>query len=186
MIGKQGRSGTVGKYKSDFKSDDIYKFYVKKCKNKGVVPLSKKLVNELQKEVYSFIVDIVVRDGADIYFPGRMGSFRIRKKKSKIILDENGDAFTYSLPMDYGKTRALWTELYKGKTWDEILQIPDKPTVVNLNEHTNKYRFKWFWDKTASLLPNMSVYSLDMCRTIDRNAAKIWKSTPGLENLYYI
>ena len=62
------------------------------------------------------------------------------------------DTVTANLKIDWKKTKELWEKKYPGLTSEEIIEIKDKPKVFYLNEHSNKYRMVYCWDRRTPSL----------------------------------
>ena len=150
---------------ADYKFDDIYKYYKKNNPNNYV---SKQTVRKLYKEMFPYIVKMIVLDNFQFRMPANLGDLRIRKKETTPVLNEDGELDTRRLSVDWKATKQLWKKKYPDKTAEEIKEIPDKPLIRELNEHTDGYRYVWFWDKLTSSVPNQSAYYLDMTRTNDQ------------------
>jgi hypothetical protein len=165
---------------ADYKTDDIYKFYKQKY---GDEALSRKAFMKILKETLPELVKLMIFENFEFSMPARLGTMRIKKKLVEPKLDENGDLDVRSLSVNYKKTKELWEELYPDKTPEEIKEIKDKPLVRELNEHTDGYRFIWYWDRLTCNIPNQSAYSIDMTRTYDRQLSNAAKTIKNLD--YY-
>ncbi len=168
------------KIKADFGLKDLYQFYKSRPKN----PVDNKTFGNIMREYNTEILRLIIFEGLDYTMYARLGSLRIRKFDNSLKLNKDGEVRNKLRP-DWGKTRAKWAQLYPGKTAEEIKSIPNKPIIYHLNEHSDGYIFKWFWDKTTSNLVNQSVYKFEPVRQIKRLAAKAWKEYPQLHTLYY-
>lgn len=164
----------------DYAFNDIYEFY----KNNSKTSLDKKTVRKVLTELNTELLKLVVYEGYDLYMGSRLGSIRIRKFNNSLRLDKNGE-IANKLKVDWHKTRKKWEELYPKKSPEEIKKIKDKPLVYHLNEHTDNYVFKWYWDKVTCNIPNQSAYFFEPIRPFKREAAQAWKTIPELKNIYY-
>jgi hypothetical protein len=168
------------KVTKDYGFEDIYKQYKELSKN----PLEKKLVRKVLMEFNTEILRHVVYDGYDFSMGYRLGSIRIKKFNNALRLNKEGE-IANKLRVDWEKTKKKWEELYPGKSPKELKQIKNKVLIFHLNEHTDNYVFRWFWDKVTCNLLNQSAYFFEPIRPIKREAAKAWKEIPGLKNIYY-
>ncbi len=168
------------KVKADYGTADIYKFYLKHTKK----PVDKKTFGQVLKEYNTEILRLIIFDGLDYTLGARLGALRIRKFDNSLRLNKDGE-IANKLKPDWGRTRAKWAELYPGKSAEEIKLIPNKPVIKHLNEHSDGYVFKWYWDKVTSNVVNQSVYKFEPVRQMKRLAAKSWKEIPTLRTLYY-
>lgn len=146
---------------ADFKFNDIYKFYKKNSDN----PLPKSLVKTLYKEMYTELIKLIVLDNFQFRMPNKLGYLRVKKKVVEPKLNKEGELDTRALSINWKKTKLLWQSKYEGMTAEEISAIPNKPVIRELNEHTDGYRFMWFWEKLTSSTPNQSAYYIEMTRT---------------------
>jgi len=168
------------KVKVDYGFDDIYKWYKEESKN----PLDKKIARNIIIDFNNEVLKSVVFEGHDHSLGGRLGSIRIRKFDNNLKLNKKGE-IANKLKPDWPKTYELWNKKYPGKSPKELKEIKNKPLVYHLNEHTDGYVFKWYWDKITSNVKNQTAYSFEPIRTIKREAAKAWKNIPGLRDIYY-
>lgn len=168
------------KVKADFTSKDLYKFYCSRS-NK---PIDSKTYLKALREYNTEILRLIVFDGLDYAMHGRVGSIRIRKFDNSLRLNGEGE-IANKLHPDWAKTKKKWLELYPGKTSEEIKAIPNKPIIYHLNEHSDGYVFKWYWDRVTCNLKNQFAYKFEPVRDMKRLAAKSWKEIPKLRTLYY-
>ena len=168
------------KVKADYSTNDLYDYYCSRSKN----PISKKAYSSAIREYNTEVLRLIVFDGLDYSMHGRVGSFRIRKFDNSLRLNKDGEVANKLRP-DWFKTKQKWLELYPEKTAEEIKAIPSKPIIYHLNEHSDGYVFKWYWDKTTSNIKNQTVYKFEPIRQMKRLAAKSWKEIPNLRTLYY-
>ena len=168
------------KIKTDFKLVDIYKFY----KSKSDKPLSTKLFRSICQEFNEKILKEVVYEGHDFNMGARLGSIRIRKFNNAPKLNEKGEVNNRFF-VDWKATKNRWTELYPDKTAEEIKEIKNKPVVYHLNEHTDNWVMKWHWDKITCNVLNQAAYRFEPQREIKREAARAWKTVPGMKDIYY-
>lgn len=159
---KRGKS----KVKADYKFNDIYKYYKSLYSDDSY--LSKQQLRELYKEIFENIVKMIVLDNMQFRMPANLGYLRIKKKRTEPTINKEGELDTRLLSIDWKATKQLWQEKYPGMTSKEIAAIPDKPVVRELNEHTDGYRYVWFWEKLTSTVPNQAAYYLNMTRTNDQ------------------
>jgi len=165
---------------ANYKTYDIYKHYRTKHGNDAV---DRKTFMKVLKDILPQLILLMIYENFEFSIPARLGTLRIKKKLVEPKLDENGDLDVRSLSINYKKTKELWTKLYPDKTPEEIKEIKDKPLVRELNEHTDGYRFIWYWDRLTCNIPNQSAYSLDMTRTYDRQLSNAAKTIKNLD--YY-
>jgi hypothetical protein len=169
-----------GKVHTDFGLDDIYKFYKKNLSN----PINKELFRKVCKEYNQEMLRKVVYDGHDFSMGARIGYIRIAKFNNAPKLNDKGEIHN-KFAVDWIETKKRWQELYSDKTIEDIRGLKNKPLVYHLNEHTDNWIMKWHWDKITCNVPNQSAYRFEPNRTIKREAAKAWKTIPGMKDNYY-
>lgn len=177
------RRGEKWRYKCDYGSQDIYEFYKTQSKN----PVDKKIWKNIVQEFNTISLRSCIYEGRILTLPSRLGSIRIRKRSRPIKLREDGSVFTENLAVDWKKTKAMWEKKYPDLTSDEIANIPikEKKLIYNLNEHTNKHSFKFFWDKITSNIPNQNYYRLKIIRTLNREIARAIFNNDQLQYIYF-
>lgn len=166
---------------ADYKTRDIYRYY---REDGGEVSDYSKFVDILS-EFNEELIKSIINESYEFIMPRRLGSIRIRKKKVKIQFNEDGTIDKNRFTPDWVKTKKFWSEKYKGLSDEEIAKIPDKKIIYNLNDHTDGYRFGWYWDKVTSNIRNQSAYRLEITRNWNNYFAKQLKTNPKLKNMYY-
>ena len=99
--------------------------------------------------------------------PYKIGRLRIRKYKPKIKINEDGTLDKSKLFVDYANTNKLWSTNKEAKK--------NKKLVFHLNDHSNGYQHRWFWEKRESNIPNHSAYCFLPSRLNKRTLAKALK-----------
>ena len=135
---------------ADYTIDDIYKYY-KDIHGNDDFMVDKKT---FKKVLYSFnkkVFDAILNDSEELKLPNRMGFLRIKKTKMN-FKDERACSIDYNLTKQYGKT------------------------IYHLNDHTNNYRYRFYWKKSMCNAKNKSAYSFEATRTNKRRLAHILKN----------
>lgn len=163
----------------------FYKTYAKK-------PLPRYLYCQICSDFNQRVSDKVIKESFEFKIPFGLGYLRIRKNKLEIKI-KDGKLVKDNLLPDWTSTRKLWSQLYPGKSFEEIKQIPNKKLIYFTNEHTDGYVMKWYWDKRITSFKNQSVYSIKPVKggvnkngyyTGRRGLAK-WIKDPFRTNEYY-
>jgi len=162
---------------ADYKTEDIYKYYVNKYKEKA---LTEKKFWNIWNAFIETRMKAVIFENLELYLPYRLGSVRVRVGSDSIKIDKNGNI---KYTVDYGASVKLWQKMYSDLTPEEIKKIPKKPKVYFTNDHTDGKKLFWFWDKMTSNFKNKSVYRLDLTRKWDRMLSKKVQVTKKIE--YY-
>ena len=143
-FGKQGLG--CPRRKADIKEADFYKYYRKNSSN----PVDKAVFSQFSKKLGTGIIRLITIDGVEVILPWRLGSIYLKRKESKVYFDENGDVDKRKMRTDWNRTLKHWEKLYPDKTMDEIKAIPNKKYFFHLNEHSNGYKYRWYWDRITS------------------------------------
>lgn len=171
------------RYKADFVLQDLYKFYVEHTKN----PVDIKTYKTVLKKFNSGWFKLAIVTGMELNFPFRLGSLRIKKSKRKFKFDETGKLDKSNFAMNYKASKDMWEQKYPNLTAEEILKIPLKERGIkyNYNDHTERYSFKFIWDKRTSNIPNKSWYSFKPLRDYRRLINEEVLNNLELQYLYY-
>ncbi len=164
---------------ADYKLKDLYNYYSSEVKD----PVDKETYKRVLGKIYPEIIKMIIFENMEFYFPNRLGTFRIKKKLTEVKLTEEGEVDVRALSIDWKKTKALWVEMYPDKKPKDFKAIKDKPLIRELNEHTDGWRYTWYWDRFTSNIPHQSYYTLDLNREYDRLLSKAAKTINNLE--YY-
>ncbi len=164
MPGTNGRTpGSTGVHKADITSIDFYKFYRTQIEKNTVYDIPKKKFTDILKYINYEIAKRIVTENFEYSMSPRLGSISIKKFKTKFKLDEKGNLIKRKLPVDYGRTNALWKINPEAKK--------AKKLVYFLNDHSNGYRYKFTWDKSTCIVKNKSFYSFKASREHNRSIA---------------
>ena len=159
-----------GKVEVHYGRVDMYKHYNKSIEGKHDmyhVPYSdfSKVLNKFNKAMSKLILE----EAYEYILPKRLGILRIKKFKPKLKLDEDGKLKTKFLPVDWKATNELWAINEQAKE--------DKKRVYYLNNHSDGYRYLWYYSTYRSALPNKSLYRFIPTRTNKRELASLIKDT---------
>ncbi len=125
-----------------FGCKELYKFYTEQSPNKDVV--DKPTFSKVSSD-FNQIIGQYVLEGKEVKFPSRLGFLRIRKHKNKMEKE--------SLLTDWKLTKQV------GKI------------VKHLNDHTNGFFFRFYWDKKISNAIKQSYYKFYPVRDLKRGLA---------------
>lgn len=171
-------------YPNSFTIKELYNFYKEDAKK----PVSLKVYRKVLYEFHEDIINRIIFKGETIRFFSNLGLIRIRRRKKKIRITEDGKVNRSTMSVDWLRTKQMWSNKYPDLTKEQILEIPveKRGFVYNTNEHTNRYTFKFYWDKMTVKLPNKSYYSFDALREpANRKLAKALKSDKQLQYIYF-
>jgi hypothetical protein len=146
---------------NDYGFNEIYKYYKERWGDKA---LPKPVVRKIYSKLFPGIVKLMVYETLDFRMPCRLGSLRVRKKKTKPKINKEGNLDARGLSLNFKKTKELWEKLYPGKTAEEISAIENKPVIRETNDHSEGYRMTFWWDKITSNIVNQTAYYIKVSR----------------------
>jgi hypothetical protein len=170
-----------GKHKADYTYSDMYKPYLNTIKD-SYMPLGTKFEdssyninlkqhNKILKDFHKIVFKKICEDSMTYKLPCKLGAHSVVKYKDELFLDKEGNVITKYLAVDYVKTKLLWKE-------DEEARL-NKVKVYNLNEHSNGYRYRFFWEKRSRLTPykasGIIAYTFTLSRENKRYLSKVIK-----------
>ena len=150
---------------TDYGIRDAFKFY--KLKHNSESNVNSTEFSTICKEFNDKISDLIVYENFSFLLPFRLGRIRIRKYKPKMYLQKDGSLDKSRLRPDWNATKKLWESNLKAKK--------EKKLIFHLNDHTNGYQHRWFWEKLTSNVKNNSAYSFLPSRNNKRTLATVLK-----------
>lgn len=127
---------------------DFYNSYTDYVDKNGLKEMEFKLFQSILIDYFEHIRSEIMENGKIINLPGRFGEISVRKYKGNVN----------RLQFDYKSAKEL-----------------DKP-VWYFNDHTDGYRYKFYWNKSKLLVKNCTKYQMVFTRANKRNLAKILKN----------
>lgn len=170
----------AGLSNAEYVGKNCYKWYKKHHDGDDIIGSRK--FNEILKEAYSEIVKLMVFENFQFKMPQKLGYLRL-KKKPLVMPIKDGNVVTKYISIDWKKTKEYWEKIYPDKTPKEITEIKNKPLIRELNEHTDGYRLRWFWDKHNAVILNKEYYQFRMSRTNKQFLASSLRTVKNL-NFY--
>ena len=137
---------------------DAYKFF------KGKYPesqINRKTYVDICHLFNKKVSNAIIKNSIEFRLFNRLGLLRIKAFKRNLKFRDDGRIDTSRNSIDWAKTRQLWYQLYPGKTMSEIKHIPNKKVIIHLNEHSNGYSYRWYWDKRVCNFKNQTVYKFN-------------------------
>lgn len=168
-----------GKLNSDYSISDIYKYYIKQLsENSKNLPLGStykdtdfylpsKIFAKICADINERILLRVIEHNDEIKLPYRIGSLSVRKYKTKVKLDSEGEVIKDNLPVDYKATKELWA--------NDPAALEARTKIYNLNEHFDGYRTRFHWEKKLCNFKHIKIYKLRIARHYRRHLAKCIK-----------
>jgi hypothetical protein len=151
----------IHRVKADFGSGDFYKEFASDPKMKELV--SRVLFGNILREYNGYVRDRISKKGAEYFFPSKVGKVELRKFKSEVKIDEEGNIIN-NLPINWKATRELWAENKKSKL--------NKTKIRYTNEHTDGHTFRIFYKRSKANFKNKSIYKMRFNRTMKRQLSK--------------
>lgn len=130
---------------------DFYKSYIDYVGDNPLYQVEYRVFRDIINDYFKYLRDELIENGKEIKLPCRLGTLSIVKHKPK---EYSGR----SLRIDYAETKKV------GKI------------VYHLNEITNGYKFRFYWNKYNMLVKNKTKYQLVMTRANKRRLAYILKN----------
>lgn len=142
--------------KTDFGNYDYYKYFLSKHDSPVI---TRSVFGQIIKEFNVHVRDRVSTKGAEYTFPYRIGKLELRKLKTEVKIDDQGNIVN-NLPINWRDTRKLW---------EENAQAREKKTKIRYtNEHTEGYTFRIFYKTSKANFKNKSIYKMKVNRTLKR------------------
>lgn len=160
---------------------DAYKHYKRK---KGVPGITRKEYVDICHSLNKKVSDKIIKESLDFKIPFGLGSLSIKKNELKIRI-KDGKIQKNKMIVDWETTWKIWNEEYAGLTNKEIRKLPNKTVVYQMNEHSNGYIMKWYWDKAGTKFNNKRVYRFKPTKQNRLDLATHIKSGDR-ENDYYM
>jgi hypothetical protein len=144
--------GNRRRYKSDYGLNNIYKVYLSLSSN----PLNYETFKNIIYEYNEQICKCIIYENLEFHMPNRIGYLRIRKRRTRTHIDEDGKVNTRYMVPNWHATLNLWES--DPAAWNK------RQIIFHLNRHTRGYVYRWFWDKFTCKVKHQSYYALCMAR----------------------
>lgn len=129
----------------------FYSSYLSSIEPDTVYDIDYTTYRKIITEYFQYLRDQIIEESKRVKLPYRMGSLQIIKKQPK-HLDGRSLRIDYQATKEYGKL------------------------IYLLNEHSNGYKYRLYWDKQDLLVKNKSKYQIQLSRANKRNLASIIKN----------
>ena len=147
----------LGKNNCDYVQKDIYKAF---CIANPNLQVDYATYDAITTAFNEFLMKDMIYNAVDVYFPFNLGTLGIRKYDCTPRVNSIGAVVMSQTPVDYKATKELWTRNEEARE--------KKKLVRHLNEHTDGYRYRFFWDKTTNNLKGKSLYQFVALRKFSR------------------
>jgi len=112
--------------------------------------------------------------GDKIELPHRLGSLSVIKKKQRIRLRFDNTIDTKFLIIDWPKTWEYWK-----KNSEAALK---KKLLYYMNDHTDGFRYKFFWDKYGINSEHIRFFSFKPSRLLSRRLPEVLADEDTIKN----
>ncbi len=146
--------------KCDYGANDYYTYF---CRNNKDIKITRKQFGDIIKLFNSHLRDRLSNKGVDIVLPSRIGRVELRKVKTEVTINEDGEVVD-NLPTNWKATRELWRS--------NPIAREKKIKIKFTNEHTDGYTFKVSYLKSRANFKNKSIYKIRFNRDLKRNLSK--------------
>lgn len=130
---------------------DFYESYMKYVEDNPLYQVEYRVFRDIINDYFRYLRDEIIENGKEVKLPCRMGTLSIVKHKPKEYTGK-------SLRIDYHASKEAGKVIY------------------HLNEHSNYYKYRYYWNKQNMLTPNKTKYQLIMTRDNKRRLAQIIKN----------
>lgn len=168
-----------------FRLNEMFRVYISKYTKKELLAqknVPTKVYKDVLKECNTEMMRLIMEENVEFKMPLRLGSLRIRRYKYNPLF-KDGSVNPKAQVVDWNKTREWWKELYPGKTIKELKTVFNKPVIYNLNEHTDGWRFRLYWNRRTSNVKHVKVFTAHMTDSWDRYLANLLKTNKNI-NFY--
>tara|TARA_R110000764_G_scaffold172593_3_gene259423 strand:+ start:430 stop:897 length:468 start_codon:yes stop_codon:yes gene_type:complete len=152
MITTRGK-GKIGKCLG---LSDAYKEFKKTSNKNSHFAVDYSLYKSICADFNKKIVHHILEDSGTFKVPHRLGEIRIQKKKMNFTIPNK-------LMVDWKRTNELGTRVY------------------HLNDHTDNFRYKWYWRKSKAIVKNKTAYSFTATRENMRALASNLITRKGID-----
>ena len=130
---------------------DFYNYYLSYISDNPLYNIDYKTYRSILTDYFKFIRDEIIEEGKEFKMPCRLGTLFIIKHK----------------PKQWNK-RSLRIDYHSSKIYNKML--------FHLNEHSDGYKYRFYWKKSDVPLPFKSRYQLIATRHNKRRLAQIVKN----------
>lgn len=129
----------------------FYNYYLDQIEQDTVYDIPYELYRKIITDYFCYLRNELIENGKKVKLPNRLGSIQIVKHQPK-----------------YWDNRSLRIDYQASKKENKLVYL--------LNEHSNFYKYRCYWDKSDMLVKNKTKYQLIMTRANKRHLAQIIKN----------
>ena len=128
---------------------NFYDSYLEYVEDNPLYQVEYRVFRDIINDYFKYLRDELIENGKEVKLPCRMGTIQIVKHKPNT---------GKSLRIDYAESKKAGKIIY------------------HLNEHSNFYKYRVYWNKQNMITPNKTKYQLVMTRDNKRHLAQIIKN----------
>ena len=130
---------------------NFYDSYLEYVEDNPLYQVEYRVFRDIINDYFKYLRDELIENGKEVKLPCRMGTIQIVEHKPKEYTGK-------SLRIDYAESKKAGKVIY------------------HLNEHSNFYKYRIYWNKQNMITPNKTKYQLVMTRDNKRHLAQIIKN----------
>ena len=130
---------------------NFYDSYSEYVEDNPLYQVEYRVFRDIINDYFKYLRDELIENGKEVKLPCRMGTIQIVKHKPKEYTGK-------SLRIDYAESKNAGI------------------IISHLNEHSNFYKYRVYWNKQNMITPNKTKYQLVMTRDNKRHLAQIIKN----------
>ena len=130
---------------------NFYDSYLEYVEDNPLYQVEYRVCRDIINDYFKYVREELIENGKEVKLPCRMGTIQIVKHKPKEYTGK-------SLRIDYAESKKAGKVIY------------------HLNEHSNFYKYRIYWNKQNMITPNKTKYQLVMTRDNKRHLAQIIKN----------
>ena len=134
-----------------YTGSSFYESYIKYVDDNPLYQVDYKTFRAIINDYFKYLRDQLIEEGKEIRLPCRMGTLAIVKHKPKEYTGK-------SLRIDYAESKKYGKVIY------------------HLNEITNGFKYRFYWNKKNMITRNKTKYQLIMTRDNKRHLSHILKN----------
>ena len=127
---------------------DFYQYYISNLDKELLDRIDYHLFKSVMLDYFDYIKRDVLENGKIVQFPARFGEISVRKYRGN----------PKYLQYDYQSSKEV------------------EAPVWHFNEHTDGYRYKFYWNKSKLMIRNCTKYQIVFTRSNKRRLAQILKN----------
>lgn len=134
-----------------YTTEDLYLSYLEYTSDNSLYTVDKAIFKAIISDYFKYLRDRLIEESRELKLPLKMGTLCVIKRRPKKF---NSD----SLRVDFKASRDM------------------KKMILHLNEHSDGYNYRFYWNKSTMYVKNKTMYEFVMTRANKRRLAYIIKN----------